>query len=130
MHSSRMRTVRCSGHWGMYPSMHWAGGCLPGVSAGGSVCWGSVCWWGVCLGVSAQGVLPRGCLPGGVYRGVSATPPAPLNRMTDDCENYVADGKKHNIPWDNRACSLVTKVQTYRIASNEIKQYNNRREFA
>ena len=47
MHSSRMRTVRCSGRGGgvylpgggvclggvsdlgVYPSMHWAGGCLP-----------------------------------------------------------------------------------------------------
>ena len=74
VHSSRMRTVCCSGcRWrggipactgqgGAYPSMHWTGGYLPregvcpGVSAQGS-----------CLprGVSAQGCLPRrgGCLP-------------------------------------------------------------------
>ena len=45
MHSSRMRTVRCSGH---------GGECLPG---------GRVCL-GVCL--PAWGGLPRGeCLPGG-----------------------------------------------------------------
>ena len=32
MHSSWMHTVHCSGCWGgaggMYPSMHWAGGCI------------------------------------------------------------------------------------------------------
>ena len=71
MHSSRMRTVRCSSHPG------------EGVSEQG----GYVCPGGVCLGVSAQGgmsaqggvclggVFPGGCLPGGcLLRGVSATP--------------------------------------------------------
>ena len=74
MHSSRMRTLRCSGHpggvypsmhWGVcipactgqgcvYPSMHWAeGGCIPAHTGQGDVC------PGVC-------VCPGGCLPGGV----------------------------------------------------------------
>ena len=78
MHSSRMRTVRCSGRrgggacipactgqGGMYPSMHWAGGVYR-----------SMHW--------AGGVSARGCLP----EGVSATPP-PLDRMTDACENIT-----------------------------------------
>ena len=59
MHSSRMRTVCCSGH-------------LPGV---GGVCLGAGLSGG-CLpsGVSAQGgVCPGGCLPGdGLAQGVSA----------------------------------------------------------
>ena len=49
MHSSRMRTVRCSGHLGG----GCPGGCLPG-------------------GMSALGrVSARGCLAGGVLQGVS-----------------------------------------------------------
>ena len=114
MHSSKMRTVHCSGHQGkgMYPSMHWACVCV-------CVC---VCvcmhwaWGSVCPGVSAWGVCPWGCLPGGclprvwcllrgVYLGVFAqgglpgwvptthtlrsdTPP-PVNRITDACENIT-----------------------------------------
>ena len=75
MHSSRMCTVRCSGRWGgMYPSMHWAGGCLLGVSAQGGVCPGGVCP-GDSAGMTAQ-------------RGVCQTPP-PVNRMTDTCENIT-----------------------------------------
>ena len=85
MHSSRMCTIRCSGcGWGVYPSMQWAGGCIPactgwgvypsmhwaggvyqgGVSLGGSA-WGCLPRGGVCPeGGSAQkGCLPRGCLP-------------------------------------------------------------------
>ena len=54
MHSSRMRTVRCSGRVG--------GGCLPrGVSTQGELSG----YGGICLGVSAWGCLPRGCLPKG-----------------------------------------------------------------
>ena len=56
MHPSGMRTaclLIISQHAlcrGVYPSMHWAGGCLPmGVSARGGVCPG--------------GCLPGGCLP-------------------------------------------------------------------
>ena len=88
MHSSRIRTVFCSGRRGacrpactgqgacMYPSMHWAGGVLaygglPGGVHLGAICPGG-CLPGVCLprGVSAWGV----CLPGGVClpRSVSA----------------------------------------------------------
>ena len=63
-------------HWageclprGVYPSMHWAGGCLPrgvsaqGVSAGAVSAWGG----GVYLEVPvSQHALGRGCLLGGV----------------------------------------------------------------
>ena len=64
MHSSRMHTVRCSGH---------LGGCL----AGGCLARGSVCLGGVCLGVVCPGECApkgvsaqRGCLPrGGVFPG-------------------------------------------------------------
>ena len=51
MHSSRMRTVRCSSHRGVSVREGLPGG-------GGGVCPGDVCPGGV----SAQG----GCLPGGV----------------------------------------------------------------
>ena len=82
MHSSRMRTVRCSGRrgvGGLYASMHWAGwcllrGCVPGgegevsaqvgLSDWGCLPRGGVCLGGVCLGVSAQG-------------NVFQTPPSP-----------------------------------------------------
>ena len=62
MHSSRMRTVRCSGHLGEGGSARGGSaqvGCLPGVST----------WRCLSRGVSAQGCLPRGvsahegCLP-------------------------------------------------------------------
>ena len=78
MHSSRMCTVRCNGcgtacipactgQGGMYPSMHWAGGCLSGGSA---------------QGVSAQ----RGVST----QGVSATHPLPtVDRRTDACVNIT-----------------------------------------
>ena len=78
MHSSRMRTVHCSGR---------LGGCL--LREGG-VCPGRVVFAqrGVCLG----GCLPRGCLPGGV-----CPDPLPVNEITDRCKNIsattVADGK-------------------------------------
>ena len=61
MHSSRMRTVRCSGRPG-------------GMSAQGCVSAGGV----VCLPV---GVCPGGCLP--------ASNPPPVDRMTDTCENIT-----------------------------------------
>ena len=72
MHSSRMHTVRCSGAGGggVYPSMHWAGGCVSHPTLGG----------GVCQGVSVWGCLPRGCLPG----GMSATHP-PVCGQNDRC---------------------------------------------
>ena len=64
-----MCTIRCSGRLGgMYPSMHWAVGCLLTVATQGgvcpeAVCPGDVCPGGICPGVSARGCLPRGCLP-------------------------------------------------------------------
>ena len=73
MHSSRMRTVRCSGCRGCIPACTRQGGCLP--------------MGGVCPELSAGGCLTReeGCLPGGVCPGeggvfpgrVSATNPLP-----------------------------------------------------
>ena len=81
MHSSRMHTVRCSGHPRgcvcLGVSAH--GGCLPrgclprGVSAQGGVCPGGCLPRGVsaweCLarGVPVRGRLLGGCLPRGVY---------------------------------------------------------------
>ena len=80
MHSSRMRTVRCSGRWGeggpvsqhalgkgAYPSMHWAGGCLPG---------------GVCQGVSAQGRCLHQCMLG-------YTPPCEENDSALVCALWI-----------------------------------------
>ena len=95
MHSSRMRTARCSGCRGdvsqhalgsgvyVYPSMHWAAGyvCIPActgqgvsaqgvsaldVSAQGRCLPGAVCYGGVCLEVSVRGVCLGGVYPGGV----------------------------------------------------------------
>ena len=63
MHSSRMRTICCSGHLigGVCPGGVSAWGCLPnGVSARGCLPGGSVCPGG-CL--SRRVCLPRGCLP-------------------------------------------------------------------
>ena len=103
MHSSRIRTVRCSGHrgWGcipayigqggrvVHPSMQWAGGvclrgCLPrGVSAQRVSAWGclpgGVCLGGVCQGVSAWEVSAQG----GVCLGVSA---GGVSRHPSPCE--------------------------------------------
>ena len=84
MHSSRMRTVRCSSRL--------LKGCLPG---GLSV-------RGVCPGV--RGGLSRGCLPKCM---LGYTPP-PVDRMTDRCKtlpcrNYVADGNN-----DHNAVALRT----------------------
>ena len=86
MHSSRMRTVRCSGRqWGV---------CLPR----GGVCWRAVCPGGVFPGC----VCPEWSAQEGVCPGeVSARHP-PVDRMTNTCKNitlrnYVADGKYGNI---------------------------------
>ena len=100
MHSSRMRTIRCSGHRGE------GGVCPDGRAAVWGVCPGGCaqCPGGVCPGgCLPRGCLPRGCvcpggcLPGGVSAqgdvcqgGVSpvhAHPP--VNRMTDACENIT-----------------------------------------
>ena len=65
MHSSRMRTVRCSGRplrGGVCPGGVCLGGCLPR---------------GICLGgVSARGCLPRGC----VCLGVCLPDPPPCGK--------------------------------------------------
>ena len=119
MHSSRMRTVRCSGRLGGCLSGGYlprGGGCLPrGCLSRGYVCLGSVSAGGclhrgVYLGVSALGVSAQGgCLPsivsaqggvclagvclGGVCLGWGAYPggctPPPVDRMTDACENIT-----------------------------------------
>ena len=93
MHSSRMRTVCCSGHlkrWGVYPGR----GCLPR----GCVCKGA---GGVCpgVGVSAQeGVclggwcLPRGgvCLEGVVVSSLLGyLPRGVVYTYTDTCNNIT-----------------------------------------
>ena len=79
MHSSRMRTVRCSGR---------LGGDLPrGVSSRGCVCPGED---GVCPG--EDGVCPGedGVYPGedGVCPGLVYTSPT-VDRITDACENIT-----------------------------------------
>ena len=56
MHSSRMTTVRCSGHLGR-------GGVWP--EGRGDVCRG----WGGGGGVCPGGIYLEGCLAGGVYQG-------------------------------------------------------------
>ena len=65
MHSSRMRTVRCSSRllWGVCPG----GVSAQGVSTQGVSDWG--------------GMSARGCLPD--------TPPPPVDRMADACENIT-----------------------------------------
>ena len=73
MHSTKMRTVRCSGCHGKGGVCR---GCLPGGCVMGGVCRGGV-------------------RPGGVCQ----TPP--VDRMTDarvktlPCHKYIADGKNH-----------------------------------
>ena len=77
MHSSRMRSVYCSGRQGV---------CIPACTGQGG---------GSGQGVSGQG----GCLPGGgcLPRGggvcllgcLPHTPLLPVNRMTDVCENIT-----------------------------------------
>ena len=70
MYSSRMRTARLftvSQHalgGGVYPSMHWAGGCIPACTRQKGVCLGGVC-------------------PGWCDRH------PPVNRMTDRCKNIT-----------------------------------------
>ena len=104
MHSSRMHTIRCSGHWG--------GVCPTGVSDSWGLC-PRGCLSERCLpsgrAVSAQG---DGCLPGGVCPWGVYTPwtqrqipsPPPVNTITDRCKiitfpttvylaTTVADGK-------------------------------------
>ena len=77
MHSSRMHTVRCSGHPG--------GVCLGGVFAQGVVCQGGVsakggyaCQGGVYQRVSAQG----GVCPGGVHPPDPETDTPSMDRQT------------------------------------------------
>ena len=71
MHSSRMRTVRCSDRLGGLP--------------GGGVCLGCVCLGGFLpSGVSSQGgVSTWGCLPRRVYSS------PPRDRITDRCKNIT-----------------------------------------
>ena len=78
MHSSRMRTVRCSGlrGRGVYPSMHWADGFLPRECVYPSMHWvgvgcPSMHWVGVSQhalpgGVSQHALGRGGVCPGGI----------------------------------------------------------------
>ena len=72
MHSSGMRTVRCSGRrgGGVYPSMHWAGGVYPSMHWVGGVSQHALGRGGVCPGVyvcPGRLCVPRGGVcPGGV----------------------------------------------------------------
>ena len=111
IHSSRMRTVRCSGHrgggvcpevggvcpvgclpGGVYPSMHWAGGVCP------SACWDTQPLipysWGVSQHALGRGVYAP--VHGGIHNPLS------LREQNDwqtavkilPCRNFVADGNK------------------------------------
>ena len=72
MHSSKMRTVHCSGRWG-------GGSCIPACRGGG-----------VCLG----GLPSGGCLPGGVCARGCLPPPW---RDTLPCEQNHRRLWKHNL---------------------------------
>ena len=75
MHSSRMRTVLCSGRRGGDVCCGGGGWCLLWeVSAVGGVCRGVSAQGGVCQGVSAP-----------VHAGIHT----PVNRITDACENIT-----------------------------------------
>ena len=87
------RIPPCTAWRGVYPSMHWAGGCLPGeclprggvclgVSAQGVTTQGGVCLWsgGVCRGGSAWGVSASG--PWGVYPNMQWGRHPPVDRQT------------------------------------------------
>ena len=117
MHSSRIRTVRCSSHLGVEGGDVCPGGrvstqeCLhKGVSAWlvSSQRGGGVCPGGVCLGVSAWRVYAQmhtvccsshlvgwGVFPGvsvwrvSDQRGAGCLPHPPVNRITDACENIT-----------------------------------------
>ena len=102
MHSSRMRTIRCSS------GLLWGGGCAQGGLFRGclpvrclprDVCSGGVCQGCVCLVMCAWqrclplGCLPRGCLPreGSVCAPPKDTPGThpTVNRITEACENIT-----------------------------------------
>ena len=78
MHSSRIRTIRCSGHGGRVSAQGVSaqGGCLHRGCLPGGVCHG-----GVCPGVSAREVSARGYLAGGVYPG-SVCPAGSVSQYT------------------------------------------------
>ena len=97
------RIPACTGQGGVYPSMHWAGGCIPACTGQGGVypsmhwagAYPSMHWAGGCLssGMSPQGgvcpeggvfpqggdvgCLPRGCLPGGRCLPTGCLAPGP-----------------------------------------------------
>ena len=77
-----MRTIRCSSCGGVYPSMHWAGGCVSQHALGRGVCLGGVC---------PGGCLPRGCLP----RTHAKIHPPWTKCLSHACEN---------IPFRNFVC--------------------------
>ena len=91
MHSSRMCTVRCSGHRG-------GGGCLPG---GGGVClvrgsaYGGVCPEGASAQQASGGYLPKGCLPRGVYTPLDPGGRTPSLDPETDTPRYRG---KHPLP--------------------------------
>ena len=87
IHFSRMCTVRNSGCWGgVYPSMHWVGGCVSQHALDRGVCVCPSMHW-------AGGVCPGGCLPQCM---LGYTHPLWTEWLTDACENItllqLADG--------------------------------------
>ena len=81
MHSCKMRTVCSSSH--VYPSMHWAGGCIPACTGQGGVCIPA------CTGAG-------GDAQGGVCQGGSESqhalrqkPPPWTEWLTNRCKNIT-----------------------------------------
>ena len=71
MHSSRMRTIRCSDSWrggGVYPSMHWTGVCVSQHALGRGVCIPACTGQGRAgVGVCIPACTGQGCVcPGGL----------------------------------------------------------------
>ena len=106
MHSSRMRTIRCSDRLrvgSVYPNMHWTGVCVSQHALGRGVCVrggglvypvggcpGGVCVQGVCMCVSQGcvfwGVCPGACVcPGECFPQCMLGYTLCVNRMTDRC---------------------------------------------
>ena len=105
MHSSGMRTVRCSSHlpgegmsaWRCLPGLCLPGGrgCVPARREG--VCLGYVCLLGGGLSARGEGdckwgVCLEGCLPGGgsvCSGGYTPLPPLWTEFLTHACENIT-----------------------------------------
>ena len=108
MHSSRMRTVRCSGRLRGVAAQ---GGCLPkGISAQRwclpreGICPGRVS----AQGVSAQGLSAWGCLPGGVSAWGCTTPWTQRQTPPDQEADTLP---RQTPPWTQRQTSPAPRCR-------------------